>query len=369
MKITVIGTGYVGLIAGLGFAKWGNEVVCLDVIPEKIEKLQKGICPIYEPGAEVQLSDGLSSGRLRFTCDVKSAVEHGELIFIAVGTPEAADGSADLCYVYSAADEIADYMQSYKLVVDKSTVPVGTARALRQRIAERLKAMGKNIPFDVASNPEFLREGRAVGDFDNPDRIVLGVASMEFLFSKADTNYAIFNCRENRERMVTLLHMLLAEADRSLDGCETVCQDLLEVLLIWLVRCTTISLQLEEAAPTENRECAEIKRYLDTNYREDISLDLLAELAHLNKYYLAHTFQREYGISPITYLNRRRIEESKHMLGNTGYSLAQISELMGFSSPSYFSQCFRKAEGMTPNEYRRQTRQGKRPAPTKRHEV
>ena len=99
--------------------------------------------------------------------------------------------------------------------------------------------------------------------------------------------------------MVTLLHMLLAEADRSLDGCETVCQDLLEVLLIWLVRCTTISLQLEEAAPTENRECAEIKRYLDTNYREDISLDLLAELAHLNKYYLAHTFQREYGISPL----------------------------------------------------------------------
>lgn len=135
------------------------------------------------------------------------------------------------------------------------------------------------------------------------------------------------------------------------------------------MRCTTISLQLEEAAPTENRECAEIKRYLDTNYREDISLDLLAELVHLNKYYLAHTFQREYGISPITYLNRRRIEESKHMLGNTSYSLAQISELMGFSSPSYFSQCFRKAEGMTPNEYRRQTRQGKRPAPTKRHEV
>ena len=177
MKITVIGTGYVGLIAGLGFAKWGNEVVCLDVIPEKIEKLQKGICPIYEPGAEVQLSDGLSSGRLRFTCDVKPAVEHGELIFIAVGTPEAADGSADLCYVYSAADEIADYMQSYKLVVDKSTVPVGTARALRQRIAERLKAMGKNIPFDVASNPEFLKEGNAISDFMSPDRVVVGVES------------------------------------------------------------------------------------------------------------------------------------------------------------------------------------------------
>ena len=176
-KITVIGTGYVGLIAGLGFAKWGNEVVCLDVVPEKIEKLQNGICPIYEPGAEVQLADGLSSGRLRFTCDVKEAVEHGDLIFIAVGTPESPDGSADMKYVHSAVDEIADYMQSYKLVVDKSTVPVGTARSLRQRMADRLKALGKDLPFDVASNPEFLREGRAVGDFNNPDRIVLGVAS------------------------------------------------------------------------------------------------------------------------------------------------------------------------------------------------
>ena len=157
-KITVIGTGYVGLIAGLGFAKWGNEVGCLDVIPEKIQKLQQGICPIYEPGAEVQLSDGLTSGRLRFTCDVKEAVEHGELIFIAVGTPEAPDGSADMKYVYSAVDEIADYMQSYKLVVDKSTVPVGTSRALKERMAIRLARLGKDIPFDVASNPEFLRK-------------------------------------------------------------------------------------------------------------------------------------------------------------------------------------------------------------------
>lgn len=176
-KITVIGTGYVGLIAGLGFAKWGNEVVCLDVVPEKIEKLQSGVCPIYEPGAEVQLADGLTSGRLRFTCDVKEAVEHGDLIFIAVGTPEASDGSADMKYVYSAVDEITDHMQSYKLVVDKSTVPVGTARALRKRMAARLQRLGKDLPFDVASNPEFLREGRAVGDFNNPDRIVLGVAS------------------------------------------------------------------------------------------------------------------------------------------------------------------------------------------------
>ena len=200
-KITVIGTGYVGLIAGLGFAKWGNEVVCLDVIPEKIEKLQKGICPIYEPGAEVQLTDGLTSGWLRFTCDVKEAVEHGDLIFIAVGTPEAPDGSADMKYVHSAVDEIADYMQSYKLVVDKSTVPVGTARALRQRMADRLKALGKDLPFDVASNPEFLREGRAVGDFNNPDRIVLGVAS-EKAEKMLRELYKVFS-RSNKPIVVT----------------------------------------------------------------------------------------------------------------------------------------------------------------------
>ena len=200
-KITVIGTGYVGLIAGLGFAKWGNEVVCLDVVPEKIEKLRQGICPIYEPGAEVQLTDGLASGRLRFTCDVREAVEHGELIFIAVGTPEAEDGSADLKYVYAAADEIADYMRDYKLVVDKSTVPVGTARELRARIGARLKALGKDLPFDVASNPEFLREGRAVGDFNNPDRIVLGVTSQR-AEERLRKLYKVFS-RSNKPIVVT----------------------------------------------------------------------------------------------------------------------------------------------------------------------
>ena len=202
--------------------------------------------------------------------------------------------------------------------------------------------------------------------------IVLGISGIEILFGKADSTYAIFNCRENRERMVTLLHMLLAEADRSLDGCETVCQDLLEVLLIWLVRCTTLSLQVEESPASPEPESGsgrwQARRIWTTTTGRTSPLDTLAEVAHINKYYLAHTFQKAYGISPITYLNRRRIEESKYMLGNTGYSLAQISELMGFSSPSYFSQCFRKAEGLTPNEYRRQVRQGQRPAPAKRHE-
>lgn len=197
--------------------------------------------------------------------------------------------------------------------------------------------------------------------------VVLGISGIEVLFGKSDDPYTILNCREQRDRLCTLLHMLLAEADHSLDGYETVCQDLLEVLLIWLVRSSALSLQLQKTeVRSENRECAEIKRYIDTNYRENLTLDKLAALAHLNKYYLAHTFQKEYGISPITYLSRRRIEESKYLLGNTSHTLAQVSELLGFSSPSYFSQCFRKAEGISPNEYRRQVRQGQRPVPAKR---
>ena len=197
--------------------------------------------------------------------------------------------------------------------------------------------------------------------------VVLGISGIEVLFGNSDEPYAILNCREQRERLFSLLHMLLAEADHSLDGYETVCQDLLEVLLIWLVRSSTLSLQLQKTTVrAENRECAEIKRYIDANYKESITLDKLAGMAHLNKYYLSHAFQKEYGISPITYLSRRRIEESKYLLGNTSHTLAQVSELLGFSSPSYFSQCFRKAEGISPNEYRRQVREGKRPAPPKR---
>lgn len=202
MKITVIGTGYVGLVAGLGFAKWGNDVVCLDVVEEKIEKLKRGVCPIYEPGATTQLQEGLDSGRLRFTCDAAEAIRHGTLIFIAVGTPEREDGSADLRYVEAAADEIADFMDSHKIVVDKSTVPVGTARALQARIRTRLDRLGKGeLRISVASNPEFLREGKAIGDFSNPDRIVLGVAD-EVAVEKLKKLYNAF-LRANKPIIVT----------------------------------------------------------------------------------------------------------------------------------------------------------------------
>lgn len=178
MKISVIGTGYVGLIAGLGFAKWGNEVTCLDIDPDKIKKLNAGVCPIYEPGATTQLQNGLKSGRLQFTCDVKEAVNYANIIFIAVGTPEMSDGSVDLHYVYEAAEAIAIHMNSDKIVVNKSTVPIGTARKMQDFFQMRLSNMGKGaLSVDVASNPEFLREGKAVGDFDNPDRVVLGVRS------------------------------------------------------------------------------------------------------------------------------------------------------------------------------------------------
>ncbi|MDL2236886.1 UDP-glucose/GDP-mannose dehydrogenase family protein [Christensenellaceae bacterium OttesenSCG-928-K19] len=177
MRITVVGTGYVGLIAGLGFANFGNDVICLDVVPEKIEKLEQGICPIYEPGADEILERNLAAGRIRFTLDVKEAMEHGQLIFIAVGTPESPNGEADLTYVFEAARNVGRYMQEYKVVVDKSTVPVGTSEVVAGLIKEELQKRDVELEFDVASNPEFLREGKALQDFLYPDRIVLGVDS------------------------------------------------------------------------------------------------------------------------------------------------------------------------------------------------
>jgi UDPglucose 6-dehydrogenase len=174
MKITVIGTGYVGLVSGACLADMGNDVVCLDVDEPKIRLLEAGGIPIHEPGLEQMVRRNVAALRLRFTTDVAAAVGHGTLQFIAVGTPPDEDGSADLRHVLVAARSIARHMSDYKVIVDKSTVPVGTADRVREAIREVLGERGVAIDFAVVSNPEFLKEGAAVDDFMKPDRIIIG---------------------------------------------------------------------------------------------------------------------------------------------------------------------------------------------------
>ena len=175
MKLTVIGTGYVGLVTGACFAEMGNDVLCVDVDQRKIERLEKGELPIFEPGLADIVARNVSGGRLHFSTDVKEGVRFGTIQFIAVGTPPDEDGSADMQHVLAAARTIGEHMTDYKLVVDKSTVPVGTADAVRGAVAEALARRCVEVPFSVVSNPEFLKEGAAVEDFMRPDRIVVGV--------------------------------------------------------------------------------------------------------------------------------------------------------------------------------------------------
>lgn len=175
MKIAIVGTGYVGLVTGVCFAEMGVDVVCVDVNIDKIEKLRNGISPIYEPGLDELLEKNIAAGRLTFATSLKDVIADAEVIFSAVGTPPGEDGSADLKYVLQVADEVGRNMESYKLIVTKSTVPVGTAKKVKALIEERLAERGENIEFDVASNPEFLKEGSAIKDFLSPDRVVIGV--------------------------------------------------------------------------------------------------------------------------------------------------------------------------------------------------
>jgi UDPglucose 6-dehydrogenase len=174
MKISVIGTGYVGLVTGTCFAEMGNDVVCLDADAAKIRVLTEGGMPIHEPGLPDMVRSNVAAGRLHFTTDVERSVAHGAIQFIAVGTPPGNDGSVDLQYVMAAARSIGRHMTDYKVVVDKSTVPVGTADKVRAAVAEELARRGANVPFSVVSNPEFLKEGAAVEDFMRPDRVVVG---------------------------------------------------------------------------------------------------------------------------------------------------------------------------------------------------
>jgi UDPglucose 6-dehydrogenase len=174
MKVTVFGIGYVGLVQAAVLAEVGHDVVCVDVNAERVEKLNQGIIPIYEPGLTPLVTNNFQAGRLRFTTDAAFGVEHGLIQFIAVGTPPDEDGSADLKYVLAVADTIASSMTSYKVVIDKSTVPVGTADKVRDHIVSVLAKHALDIPFDVVSNPEFLKEGAAVADCMRPDRIIIG---------------------------------------------------------------------------------------------------------------------------------------------------------------------------------------------------
>lgn len=177
MKIAIVGTGYVGLVSGTCFAEMGTEVYCVDVDAEKIENLNRGVIPIYEPGLEDMVQRNRNAGRLHFTTELKSCLNEVEIIFCAVGTPPDEDGSADLKYVLEVARTVGQEMNHHLLIVTKSTVPVGTARKVRQTIQEELDKRGLSITFDVASNPEFLKEGAAIKDFMSPDRIVVGVDS------------------------------------------------------------------------------------------------------------------------------------------------------------------------------------------------
>ena len=199
MKVTVFGTGYVGLVTGACLAEVGHRVMCVDVDEAKIEGLKKGVLPIYEPGLEPVVRENYAEGRLLFSTDAREGVQFADVIFIAVGTPPDEDGSADLQYVLAVAGTVAQHMETPKIVIDKSTVPVGTADKVKARIAEGLGARGLALDFHVASNPEFLKEGAAVADFMRPDRIVVGTDS-EHVREAMRELYAPFN--RNHERII-----------------------------------------------------------------------------------------------------------------------------------------------------------------------
>ncbi|MBI5926237.1 MAG: UDP-glucose/GDP-mannose dehydrogenase family protein [Aquabacterium sp.] len=201
MKVSVVGTGYVGLVTGACLAEMGNDVLCLDVDPNKIRILEEGGIPIHEPGLDKVVERNVKAGRLSFTTDIARAVAHGTIQFIAVGTPPDEDGSADLQYVLAAARNIGRLMTDYKVIVDKSTVPVGTADKVRAAVADELAKRGSDVQYAVVSNPEFLKEGAAVDDFMRPDRIVVG-ADDEQAILLMRALYAPFN--RNHERLIVM---------------------------------------------------------------------------------------------------------------------------------------------------------------------
>ena len=198
MNVAVVGTGYVGLVSGTCFAQMGVNVTCIDINEEKINNLNNGIIPIYEPGLDELIKKNVEDGRLHFSTSLKDSLKNNEIVFIAVGTPPGEDGSADLKYVLEVAREFGRNIKKYTLLVTKSTVPIGTSQKVKAAVEEELAKRGANVAFDVASNPEFLKEGSAIKDFMSPDRIVVGVDSekakklMEKLYKPFQlTNYRV----------------------------------------------------------------------------------------------------------------------------------------------------------------------------------
>jgi UDPglucose 6-dehydrogenase len=201
MRITIFGSGYVGLVTGACLADAGNHVVCVDVDPRKIERLNAGDIPIHEPGLDIVVKRNATAGRLTFTTDAKEGVEQGQFQLIAVGTPPDEDGSADLRSVLAVARTIGQHMTEYKVVITKSTVPVGTADKVRESVASSLRVRGAEIEFDVVSNPEFLKEGAAIQDFMRPDRVIVGTSSPK----AADLMRALYEpFTHNRDRMIVM---------------------------------------------------------------------------------------------------------------------------------------------------------------------
>jgi UDPglucose 6-dehydrogenase len=201
MKVTVFGIGYVGLVQAAVLAEVGHDVVCVDVDQNKVDNLEKGIIPIYEPGLTPLVTSNYEQGRIKFTTDAERGVSHGEVIFIAVGTPPDEDGSADLKYVQAVAKTIATYMQNHKIIINKSTVPVGTADKVIETVSVTLKSLNKELTFDVVSNPEFLKEGAAVNDCMRPDRIILGTQS-DHAEKKLRELYSPFN--RNHDKIIVM---------------------------------------------------------------------------------------------------------------------------------------------------------------------
>ncbi|NTU97339.1 MAG: UDP-glucose/GDP-mannose dehydrogenase family protein [Chlorobiaceae bacterium] len=209
MKITIFGSGYVGLVTGACFAEVGNDVLCVDIDQHKIDRLKEGIIPIHEPGLEELVIENSREGRLRFTTDIREGVEFGLFQFIAVGTPPDEDGSADLRHVLSVAESIGTHMQEYRIIINKSTVPVGTADLVSEKVRSVLGLRKAEIDFDVVSNPEFLKEGDAINDFMKPERIVVGVADprtkelLRFLYSPFNRSHERFIAMDIRSAELT----------------------------------------------------------------------------------------------------------------------------------------------------------------------